>query len=276
MGKASRAKAQRRLVPNPAGGPRSGRPRPTHQAWTPGRLTPARTLLIGLALALVVAGALIGISLAGSGSSSHGPRTVAGAAATDALFRGIPQHGNVLGDPRAPATLVEFAEPQCPICGAWARETLPTVVRDYVRTGRLRLVFRGISFIRPTADSDRALRVLAAAGLQGREFQLLDLLYRNQDAEGSGWITDGLMRSLGGAVAGLDVERMMADRSSDATNARIEAAASAAAQVMGSRLRTPTFLAGRSDGALAQIPISSFDELAPAGFSRLLERMTSR
>jgi protein-disulfide isomerase len=232
--------------------------------------------VIVLAFALVVAAVLIGVSVAGSGSSSKpAVSVVSGAMQTNALFRGIPQTGNVLGDPNAPATLVEFAEPQCPICGAWARETLPAIVHDYVRTGKLKLVYRGIAFIEPTSDSERALRALAAAGAQGREFQLLDLLYRNQGEERSGWITDDVLRSLAGSVRGLDVERMAAEGSSDATKAQIDLAAAAAAQVMGAQLRTPTFLAGRSGGELAQMKISSLDQLAPAGFTALLDQMTA-
>lgn len=258
MGKASRAKAQRRTAPS-----------------TPSRrrLTPARTLAIGLAVALVVAGALIGVSVAGSGGAARRPSsTVAGAAAAEALFRGIPQSGNVLGNPTAPATLVEFGEPQCPICGAWARNTLPVVVRDYVRTGKLKIVYRGISFIQPVDDSANALRAIAAAGAQGRAFQLIDLLYRNQGEEGSGWITDDLLRSLGGA-AGVDVERMMGERSSAAATSLVENSARAAAQVMGAHLRTPTFLAGPSGGQLRPIPVSTLDELGPQGFCALLDRM---
>src|SRR5262249_729818 len=57
MGKASRAKAQRRLVPSPAGGPGQSGLRPDPRG-RPRRalLTPARTLVFGLAIALVVAG----------------------------------------------------------------------------------------------------------------------------------------------------------------------------------------------------------------------------
>jgi len=272
MGKASRSKSQRRLVPSPAGGP-SASPGWTRSAW----LTPTRALLIGLVVALITAGALIGVSVAGSSSSSKpSATTVTGALATDALLHGIPQRGNVLGDPSAPATLVEFGEPQCPICGAWARETLPTVVRDYVRTGKLKIVFHGISFIEPTKDSDRALAALAAAGAQGRQFQLLDLLYRNQGEEGTGWITDDRLRALSDSVLGLDVGRMLDERSSDATKAQIRESARAAAQVMGEHLRTPTFLAGRSGGQLSLMPVSTVDQLGPQGFPQLLDQMTSR
>jgi protein-disulfide isomerase len=233
-------------------------------------------LLIGLGAALLFAGALIGISVAGSGSSKPSTTKVVGAGATAALFRGIPQHGNVLGNPKAPATLVEFAEPQCPICGAWARETLPTVVRDYVRTGRLKVVYQGLSFIQPASDSEKALGAIAAAGAQNRAFQLIDLLYRNQGQEGTGWITDSLVRSASAAVAGLDAERMWADRSSRSSKATTEQAKKAATRVMGTSFRTPTFLAGPSGGQLAQMPISTVDQLGPEGFPQVLDQMISR
>jgi hypothetical protein len=236
-----------------------------------------RTLLIGVAAALVVAGALIGISVAGSGGSSKpSTKAVTSVLATNALFRGIPQSGNVLGDANAPATLVEFAEPQCPYCGAWARETLPAIVRDYVRADKLKIVFHGISFIQPKSDSDRALRTLAAAGAQGRQFQLLDLLYRNQGEEGTGWITDDVLRSLGGAVSGLDVGRMLTDRSSEGTTSEIQKSATAATRVLGSHLRTPTFLAGPSRGTLARMPLATVDQLGPDGFRAVLDQMIAR
>ena len=277
MGTASRSKSERRLVPSPAGGPAQSGRGPAGASRAPAWLTPTRTLLLGLVVALVVAGALIGVSVAGSGSSSKPSAvSVSGGLATNALFHGIPQSGNVLGDPKAPATLVEFGEPRCPICGAWARETLPTVVRNYVRTDKLKIVFRGISFIQPTSDSERALKTLAAAGAQGRQFQLLDLMYRNQGEEGSGWITDDLLRSLGTAVFGLDVKRMMDERSSDATQSQMRESAQAAAKVMGSHLRTPTFLAGRSGGQLAPLPVSTMGQLGPQGFSQLLDQMTAQ
>ena len=40
-------------------------------------------------------------------------------------------------------TLVEFADLQCPFCKQYATDVLPTVVRDYVRTGKVRLVRDG-------------------------------------------------------------------------------------------------------------------------------------
>ena len=80
------------------------------------------------------------------------------------LFAGIEQHGAALGSPKAPVTLVEYADLQCPYCAQWARDALPTLVEDYVKTGKLRIVFSGMAFI--GADSDKALRTAIAAGEQ--------------------------------------------------------------------------------------------------------------
>jgi len=124
---------------------------------------------------------------------------------TTARLRGIPQQGTVLGRPDAPVTLVEYADLQCPYCGVWARETLPQLVREYVRTGKVKLVFRGLAFVGP--DSATGLTTALAAANQGRLWQVVDLVYANQGEENSGWLDDELLRSIGGQLPGLDVDR---------------------------------------------------------------------
>src|SRR6266851_1521003 len=48
-----------------------------------------------------------------------------------------------LGSPNAPVTIVEFGDYQCTNCGAFARDTEPTLIRRYVDTGVVRLLWRG-------------------------------------------------------------------------------------------------------------------------------------
>jgi hypothetical protein len=45
---------------------------------------------------------------------------------------------------------------------------------------------------------------------------------------------------------------------------------------MGTRFRTPTFMAAGPSRQLAQMPISTVDQLGPEGFPQLLDQMTSR
>jgi protein-disulfide isomerase len=195
----------------------------------------------------------------GGSPSSETGTTLAGAAETAALLKGIPQQLNVLGNPSAPVTMVEFADLQCPFCRAFAVDALPAIIREYVRPGKVKLVFGGMAFIGP--DSETALRATYAAGLQGKLWNYLDLLYRQQGAENSGWVTDGLLRSVGSSIAGLDVDEVMAARTSPEVDAALAGASRQASSANVNR--TPTFFAGPTGGTLQQLDVTA---LRPEAF----------
>jgi protein-disulfide isomerase len=163
-------------------------------------------------------------------------------------FAGIPQEGIYLGDADAPVVLTEFADLQCPYCARFAEETLPVIIDEYVRPGRVRLAFRGLAFIGP--ESDGALRAALAAGEQGKLWQFVESVYRYQGPENSGWFDDDLARRLAREIDGLDVDRMLAERYSPAVERGLLSAAAAAnrAGVQG----TPSFYAAR-DGVLEPV-----------------------
>src|SRR5215203_1759636 len=176
------------------------------------RVDPPRSLRRPIAVVLggagLLAAALITLSLIGgraaeAGSGTPAPRAMQTPAGRDPLYRGIRQQGIALGNAQAPVTLVEYADLQCPYCAQWARDALPTIVADYVRSGKVRLVFHGLSFLGP--DSDKALRAALAAGRQNRVWDVVHALYVHQGAENVGWVTDELLQSLGDT--GVDVDR---------------------------------------------------------------------
>jgi protein-disulfide isomerase len=247
-----------------------------------------KALYGGIALvAIGIAVALILVSVLGSGggtkasstttrdrgtttapSTSTGPaEKAAGTAATLALFKGVPQTLNVLGRANAAVTMIEFADLQCPYCRDYTTGGLPALVNDYVRTGKAKFVFSGMHFIGP--DSDKALRAVYAAGLQGHLWEMLDLLYKSQGAENSGWVTDALLRQIGNSIPGVDTEKLLADmNSTTVTNAL--AAADQQAQRAGVN-STPTFFAGPTGGTLQHIAINA---LTPDAFRPTLDSLT--
>lgn len=217
-----------------------------------------RTVLIALAGAVGVAAALaVALVLVsrGGGEETAAPTTTATRAP---LLAGIPQNGLELGDPQAPA-LYEYADLQCPFCAQFSRLVLPTVVDDYVRTGKVKLVFHGLAFVGP--DSETALRAVFAAGNQNRLWDVLDGLFARQGAENSGWVTDGLLDEVGSGVAGLDTARWREDFDSNQVVRRFQVATQAA-NAAGIR-STPSFVFGGK-----QIALQSFD---PADFAGALE-----
>jgi protein-disulfide isomerase len=218
-----------------------------------------RTLAIGAAVVcLALVAAIAAILLVGKSKGSSSKATIVGGAETTALLRGIPQHGNVLGKPNAPVTIVEYGDLQCPICREFALNAYPRIITDYVRPGKAKIEFRGLTFIGP--DSTPALQAALAAGAQNKAWNVIDLMYRNQGVENSGWVTEPVIRGIFAAVPGLDSARAQAARSSASVAAQIQQASNQANAdaVKG----TPTIFAGRTGGQLSQIQLQSLDASA--------------
>ncbi|MDH3240493.1 MAG: DsbA family protein [Alphaproteobacteria bacterium] len=82
----------------------------------------------------------------------------------------------VIGDPGAPVTLIEYASLTCPHCAEFHNSVLPKLKKDYVETGKLRVVYRDFPL------NAGALRASALARCAGRDrfFGFLDLLFERQ------------------------------------------------------------------------------------------------
>jgi len=220
-------------------------------------------------VALIVAAALIAASVIGTRGGEPAQADQLSPNDAPALLQGIPQTGPALGRRDAPVTLVEFADPQCPYCAQWSGQAFPELVRDYVRPGKVRIIFAGLAFIGP--DSDEALRFALAAGRQGKLWQVMDLLYANQGAENSGWVSQDVLREVGDAVPGLDVERALRETQSQEVESQLAAAKDLQAR-LGVR-STPAFAASRAGGQLAPVQVTSLDA---GGITPSLDRLLAR
>jgi protein-disulfide isomerase len=214
-----------------------------------------RTRAFRLLAAAGVAAVLVTVAAVASSSGGQPPAPVA----SSELFRGIPERDGVLGDPDAPLTVTEYVDLQCPACAAAARETLPSLVRDYVRTGKAKLEARTLHFIGP--DSDRAARVAAGAEREGRLWPFLEAFYAAQGAENSGYVTDEFLRSVANA-AGVDADAALAYADSAAAQERLDRA-NADAQRLGIE-STPTFTVARGDGTPRVLDANDTTTLAAA------------
>jgi protein-disulfide isomerase len=210
-----------------------------------------------------VVAVLIVVSL-GGGDDGDVPSIAVAGQETEQLLQGVPQDGNELGEPSAPVTLVEFADLQCPFCQQWALDVLPTLIDEYVRTGQVRIIFRGIAFLGP--DSNEALRYAYSAGEQNKLWNVVDLTYKQQGPENSDWVTPELMRGIGEAVPGLDIDQYVTDADSDAVGQQLDDAATEAqaAGVQG----TPTFLVGPTGG---EVELLEYDQLTVDQFREKLD-----
>jgi protein-disulfide isomerase len=203
-----------------------------------------------IAAACVVVVAAIGIALAAAltrGGAAKPMTELPNAQSANALFRGIPQRGLVLGAPTARVRMVVYIDLQCPICREYETAVMPDLVARYVRTGKAQLELRPWAFIGP--DSARGQTALFAAAAQNRAFQFAQVLYDNQGTENTGWLTDDMLARIAASVPGLDVSRLMRDRSRYDAAAAAVARSAAANSVTG----TPTIFVGPTSGTPARV-----------------------
>jgi protein-disulfide isomerase len=160
----------------------------------------------------------------------------------------------MIGKPKAPVTIVEFADLQCPFCAQFSSNALPGVVQRYVRAGKVKVELRLLRFL--GSDSDPAARAAAAASQQNKMWQFAALFYRNQGQENTGYVTNAFVRRIARGVPGLNVTKF--SRAMGGSAARDQVALSERrAQVLGVN-STPTVYAGRTGAQPKPIDTSQF------------------
>jgi protein-disulfide isomerase len=84
------------------------------------------------------------------------------------------------GDPKAPVTVYEMGDFQCPFCRNFAVETMPLLDQEYIATGKVRWVFINypIPSLHPNAEA--AAEFAACASREGRFWPTHDWLYADQ------------------------------------------------------------------------------------------------
>jgi protein-disulfide isomerase len=209
--------------------------------------------VVGIAAIVVVGLVLLGQrskepSTAGSGGA------VVGAADMRAMLAGIPQKGTSLGDPQAPLVLTEFADLQCPFCRTYTLDVLPGIIDRYVRAKKLRLELRLRRFI--GADSDVAARAAQAAATRNRMWNFVDVFYRNQGNENTGYVTDAFLSRIATA-AGLPPKLILDGSRSPALEKPVQKAEteSTAAGLSG----TPAFVIGPQAGTGKVLNVTRLD-----------------
>jgi len=87
----------------------------------------------------------------------------------------------VLGEANAPVTIIEFSDYECPFCGRHYSQTYEQIKKDYVDTGKVKIVFKDfpLSF---HENAQKAAEAAECSGEQGKYYEMHDKLFENQDA----------------------------------------------------------------------------------------------
>ncbi|MFT4034813.1 MAG: thioredoxin domain-containing protein [Patulibacter sp.] len=222
--------------------------------------------IVVVVLVVIVGGA--GNEKSGTGGAAKGD-AVQGVAATKELLAGVEQNGLVLGDPKAPITMLEFLDVQCPYCRQHQLDHQPEVIKNLVRTGRIQLKVQPIALPQMGEDSEAGRAVALRLSHVNHTWDFLNLFYWNQGDEGTGYVTPTYLQALLKAIPGApdDVTRTLDERDQrlasdidDASKVIAEKYASA-----GERFGTPAFAIAKSGSginAFAPVFIRSADAAA--------------
>lgn len=162
------------------------------------------------AVFLAVAVVLVLIVVNATSGGDGGDTKLEGVKEVNRSLKGIPQSGMLLGDPKATVELAEFADLQCPYCKGFTEDILPPVVENQVKKGEVKVSFR--NFIVIGEQSLPAGAAALAAGAQGRGWNFVELFYRNQGAEDSGYADDAFLEAIAKGAGVKDIGRWNSER----------------------------------------------------------------
>lgn len=151
----------------------------------------------------------------------------------------------VLGDKNAPVTIIEFSDYECPFCKRHFTDTYPQLIKDYIDTGKVKLVFRDfpLSFHDPMATKEAvAANCAKEQGGDKKYFEFHDEIFKRTISNGNG-LNDEKIQTIANDL-GLNTGEFTSCLSDPAQTDEVkkDIADGSAAGASG----TPTFLIGKS------------------------------
>lgn len=101
--------------------------------------------------------------------------------ATAASLLAIGKNDRILGNPNAPITIVEYASLTCPHCAHFADDILPQIKKEWIDTGKAKLVLRDF----PLDGEALKAAMIARCAPPDRFYAFIDTFFADQDK----WVT---------------------------------------------------------------------------------------
>jgi len=155
----------------------------------------------------------------------------------------------ILGSESAPVTIVEFGDYQCEACYHWFHNTRPTIIDNYIETGKAKLFFVDLPFL--GRDSPKAAHASYCADDQGKYWEYHTILYTFQDGPpDSGWADRDRLNSF---AFSLDMNMDEFNECMDSSKHKQRVKANYDEAVKNGATQTPTFILVSSDGTTKKL-----------------------
>jgi protein-disulfide isomerase len=172
------------------------------------------------------------------------------------------------GSPKAPVTVYEMSDFQCPYCRKFAQETFPAIDRSYITTGKVRWVFINFPLTDVHAHAAAAAQLALCAAKQNGFWRVHDLLFQHQETWAPLKEAGPFFVSLADS-AGLSKPALLTCLESPETLQAVQADAEGAARSGAGS--TPTFYieGGLLEGA---VPLNIFRQVLDSVYARKTAR----
>ena len=107
-----------------------------------------------------------------------------------------------IGNANAPVTMAYWYDYQCPFCQRNEEDTMPQIMKNYVDTGKLKIVFKDYQFLGPDSQTLGQFSRAVWATAPDKFYQWHKAVYDNQGTENTGWATQAKILSITTSVLG--------------------------------------------------------------------------
>jgi protein-disulfide isomerase len=175
----------------------------------------------GVFLAIIIVVVIIIVAGSGGGDKGGESSNLSDIGEVNKLLTGIPQNATVLGKPGAPVKMFEYGDLQCPFCKEYSETYVQELIEGPVKKGELKIDYRDYIII--GEQSIPAGEAAAAAGAQGKGWNFIELFYRNQGEENSGYVTDEFLTSIAKGAGVKDIGKWNKERGGKEFTSEVEA-----------------------------------------------------
>ena len=166
-------------------------------------------------IAIIAAGALIAFAVYSSNGSPTGPDNETISVNVEDVS--IQPDDPFIGDENAPVTLVYWFDYQCPYCKAVdvggipqipMEPAMPVLVRDYVETGKLKIVFKDYAFLGDDSTTAALYKHAVWDLYPDLFYEWHEAMFEAQDEEHGGFGNETSILALIETMPGLDATRL--------------------------------------------------------------------
>lgn len=116
-----------------------------------------------------------------------------------------------IGNPQSKVVVAYWSDFQCPFCKKFETGPFQEIVKKYVATGKVAVVFKAYSFLGPDSDTAALYEFGVWNTFPDKFFEWRTAMYNAQDDENAGFGNEESVAKLTASIAGIDLKKVQAD-----------------------------------------------------------------